>query len=296
MNLNAYRYTNADGEGPAYANLCVRAPAGTQFVDGTYHKYTIEWHTGDSTGSCQPHINFYFDDAYIGSVNVFVPTRGVRLVAGIWGGDANWCVGAALRTVCDVAPHAACVALGYRDGFPLWEEAYAYISSVTVTPFDEPRSTNYPQVYDEPSNHPTFTTLDIPAPSFPALRSGQHIDQPMFKAAAKPSSSLVVVVLVSAGIAVLVGLVVLFVVVLARHQRQRSWSTSTGGGSTGVTSTTSHASNPFGALFRSRLSTVAEGPDSQACSWGDHDHDHDLQLPSANTERSSLLVSVVAPT
>ena len=92
MNLNAYRYTNSDGEGPAYANLCVQAPLGTQFVDNSYHKYTVEWHTGDGTDSCKPHINFYFDDQYIGSVNVFVPTRGVRLVAGIWGGDSNWCV------------------------------------------------------------------------------------------------------------------------------------------------------------------------------------------------------------
>jgi len=89
MNLNAYRYTNSDGEGPAYANLCVRAP-GYDFVDEDYHTYTFEWHTGDNSDSCEPHINFYFDGDYIGSVNVFVPTRGVRLVMGIWGGDKNW--------------------------------------------------------------------------------------------------------------------------------------------------------------------------------------------------------------
>ena len=92
MNLNSYRYTNAEGERPAYANLCVRAPAGTSFADGAYHTYTFEWHTGDDDASCAPHINFYFDDDYIGSINVFVPTRGVRLVMGIWGGDTNWYV------------------------------------------------------------------------------------------------------------------------------------------------------------------------------------------------------------
>lgn len=101
MNLNSYRYTNADGEGPAYANLCVRAPPFTQFVDNDYHKYTMEWHTGDKgSTTCTPHINFFFDDQYIGSSNVFIPTRGSRLVIGIWGGDANWWVDAVIGGWC----------------------------------------------------------------------------------------------------------------------------------------------------------------------------------------------------
>jgi len=69
MNINNYIFTNNDGGGPGYANLCVRAPNGTQFIDSKYHTYTIEWHTGDST--CPPKVNFFFD----GKVSNFISCK-----------------------------------------------------------------------------------------------------------------------------------------------------------------------------------------------------------------------------
>ena len=41
-NLNNYVFANNNGAGPAYANLCVRAPEGKNFVDGEYHTYVEE--------------------------------------------------------------------------------------------------------------------------------------------------------------------------------------------------------------------------------------------------------------
>ena len=158
----------------------------------------------------------------------------------------------------------------------MWEEAYAYISSVKVTPFEESRSTNYPQVYDEPSNHPTFVEKSIAPPAFPALRTGQRVVQPAFKAAPQHKSSLVVVVLVTAGIVVLVALVLVVVIAMARHQRQRGRRDSDC-----TDQMSSSSGNPLGALIRSRLSTVAEAPGAE--SEGD----------TLTSERSSLLVSVV---
>ena len=45
-NLNNYVFANNNGAGPAYANLCVRAPEGKNFVDGEYH-------------TCVPFIHLY---------------------------------------------------------------------------------------------------------------------------------------------------------------------------------------------------------------------------------------------
>lgn len=117
-NLNTYQWTTNGGTGPAYANMCVSArrkekkkkaerlmmrKEGTvddegepfQLIgDGNFHKYTIDWHTGGGDGSDEgaggtkgakdPRVDFYVDDVYLGSNNVFVPTRGSRLLLAHW--------------------------------------------------------------------------------------------------------------------------------------------------------------------------------------------------------------------
>eukprot|EP00656_Telonema_subtile_P011146 TRINITY_DN15484_c0_g1_i2.p1 TRINITY_DN15484_c0_g1~~TRINITY_DN15484_c0_g1_i2.p1 ORF type:complete len:381 (+),score=65.17 TRINITY_DN15484_c0_g1_i2:492-1634(+) len=143
MNLNTYLYTNQDGTGPAYANMCVRSPSGKPFVDDQYHRYAFEWHTGSS--SCDARVDFFFDDEYIGTNDVFVPSRGSRLALGIWPAGANWV------------------------GEPDWEETKAYIAEVHICPFNQEYDSNYPQIYDQPSGHDSVWTAMPPMP--PVLRS-----------------------------------------------------------------------------------------------------------------------------
>lgn len=196
INLNTYRYTNADGMGAAYANMCVRAPFGTQFADGKYHKYTFEWHTGDDTTSCKPHVNFYFDEQYIGTVNVFVPTRGSRITIGIWGGNSNWV------------------------GLPEWSEAYAYVSSVSFTPFSEKRDANFPQIDDEPDNHPFWVAKTITPPPEPL---GPVFKRPVFKPLGPPPGDGILLAGTIAGIILaFVGVGAGFLLMLrVRRRRER---------------------------------------------------------------------------
>jgi len=128
MNINSYVVTDASGgEGPGYVNMCVKAPAGKDFIDDTYHSYAFEWHAGQD--GCKPRIDYFFDDEYIGTVDVFVPSRSSRLVFGMWPGNHNWV------------------------GNPDWEEAYGYVSEVHVCPFNEGNDASYPQIFDQPFNH-----------------------------------------------------------------------------------------------------------------------------------------------
>jgi len=125
MNLNSYVVTDASGgTGPGYVNLCVRAPPGQSFADDTYHSYAFEWHSGQA--GCKPRVDFFFDGQYIGTADVFVPSRASRFVFGMWPSTTNWA------------------------GNPDFEEAFAFVSDVSVCPFNEANDAGFPQVL-----HPT---------------------------------------------------------------------------------------------------------------------------------------------
>jgi len=145
MNINAYVVTDASGgEGPGYANLCVEAPAGQDFIDDKYHSYAFEWHSGGP--SCDPHIDFFFDAQYIGTVDVFIPSRASRLVLGMWPGGNNW------------------VSTPDFKG-----TKYAYISEVNICPFNEANDAAFPQVYDQPFNHQGLWEEIVLPPKLPGL-------------------------------------------------------------------------------------------------------------------------------
>lgn len=146
--MNNYVFANNNGAGPAYSNMCVRAPTGKSFVDGEYHTYAFEWHTGvagreagggggerpgNSSGhstDCATRVDFFFDGEYVGTNDVFVPTRGARFTFGVWPGGKNWC------------------------GQANWTDAYADIAEVHVCPFNEELDSMFPQVYDQPLTNP----------------------------------------------------------------------------------------------------------------------------------------------
>jgi len=131
MNLNNYIVTNNDGSGPGYNNMCARAPSGSNFVDpdpstAEYHTYAFEWHTGGP--GCKPRVDYFFDNKYVATNDVFVPSRGSRFNIGIWPG--KWA--------------------GATD----WKgSVHADIAEVHICPFNEPNDANYPQIYDQPFNY-----------------------------------------------------------------------------------------------------------------------------------------------
>ena len=129
-NLNNYVFSNNNGIGPGYANLCARAPNSRPFVDDQYHWYAIEWHSG--ADGCQPHVDFFFDGKYVGTNDAFVPTRAGRFLFGMWPGNKNWA--------------------GKPDG--TWKTADALISEVHICPFNEPYDSMFPQVFDQPFTSP----------------------------------------------------------------------------------------------------------------------------------------------
>ena len=126
-NLNTYLYSGNS----AIANVCARAPSGRQFADDEWHDYRIEWHAGnsddpDNTDGCTPKVNFFFDDEYVSTVDVFVPSRGSRFVFGMWSGNQNWV------------------------GTPDWTVAELLISEIKIEPFqNETFDSMYPQNVDQ---------------------------------------------------------------------------------------------------------------------------------------------------
>ena len=74
-------------------------------MDGEYHTYAFEWHTGSNATSpptasdncTSARVDFFLDDVYIATNDVFVPSRGSRFVFGVpiatneMGGVARWC-------------------------------------------------------------------------------------------------------------------------------------------------------------------------------------------------------------
>jgi hypothetical protein len=143
MNMNCYRWTNRDGTG-AYNNLFCHNKKSPFIGDGKYHTYRFDWHTGGDPGML-PRVDFYFDDAYVGTNDAFVPFMAGRLwvmfVApgngqpggnGSWNGviDQNFCRPSRLG---DVA-HYARVMVDY----------------VRITPFKEPNDHYAPSAFDQP--------------------------------------------------------------------------------------------------------------------------------------------------
>ena len=127
-NLNTYLYSGNS----AIANVCARAPKGKYFADDdNFHTYRFEWHAGNSddpenTNGCTPKVNFFFDDEYVTTVDVFVPSRGSRFVFGMWSGNHNWV------------------------GQPDWTEAELLISEIKIEPFhNEIFDSMYPQNVDQ---------------------------------------------------------------------------------------------------------------------------------------------------
>lgn len=157
-NLNNYLFATNGGTGPAYSNMCVGVfekntstssedDKGEPFAligDGKYHKYTIDWHSGGvkrPDGSVTPgHVDFYVDDIFMGSNNVFVPTRASRLTFGMWANSENiaW----------NNWPDDWSGVPG--DGF--FYLTHAYVSEVKISPHNEPNDIIVPATYDQPDN------------------------------------------------------------------------------------------------------------------------------------------------
>lgn len=152
MNCNAYRFTNGAGTG-AYVNLLAvkgqdgdaSNPVNWFFGDGKYHKYTIEWHTGDE-GTDQPAvINWFVDDDFVCSTNAFVPTAASRLWIGSWHHAKQRWAG----PIADMDP---------PKGSDPKEKLYHRVSikSVNVELFHEANDMYMPEVLDQPDM--TFVT------------------------------------------------------------------------------------------------------------------------------------------
>ena len=130
MNINCYRWTNSNGTG-TYSNLFCHKKTAPFLGDGNYHTYRFDWHTGGIDAA--PRVDFYFDDAYIGTNNAFVPYMAGRLWIMLWsprnvqpGGDGSW------NGVIDQS---------FRQPSKLGDVAcYArlMVDHVRITPFNEP--------------------------------------------------------------------------------------------------------------------------------------------------------------
>lgn len=169
-NFNNYVYTDGSGTGPAYSNMCASAKKqdGTpmQFMaDGNYHNYTIEWHTGvNASGSGW--VDFYIDGVYMGTNNVFAPTRGSRFYIAHWADTSK-------NRLWNGHPD------NWSGGTPGDGQTYnmtAYVSEVRITPFNEVRDIMYPDILDQPDGcippyfqrypvcHPLWAPAKIPPP------------------------------------------------------------------------------------------------------------------------------------
>ena len=149
MNCNTYQYTGGGGDGAIpYVNMPIISDEAV--VDGEkYHVYGFQWCTGHmgsgnaATGNApdksnpatweeEPHVSWYLDGAYMGTINAFVPSRYSRLTIGfIQTGNYNW--------------H------GDPDdwGTPV---NCAYISEVHIVPFHNDRDCWWPSPADQPIN------------------------------------------------------------------------------------------------------------------------------------------------
>lgn len=139
--------------------------------DGKYHNYTIVWHTSPKGDGSPSYTEFYIDGNYVGTNNVFSPTRGGRLTIAHWGPldkNALW----------NGRPN------NWQGGVPGDGKEYnstVYISEINVTPFNEDNDVMYPNMKDLPDGctptyhsrypsspdvcHPVWTAAKIPPPT-----------------------------------------------------------------------------------------------------------------------------------
>lgn len=144
VNLNNYLFTNNNGAGPAYANMCVKVTdsAGAPILfagDDQYHNYTIVWHSGDDASGdiTLAYVDTYIDGIYLGRNNAFVPTRGSRLWISLWPSSAHWNGNSN----------------SWGGGSPGDGKEYSQtvlLSSVRITPFNDPNDVMVPDPTDLP--------------------------------------------------------------------------------------------------------------------------------------------------
>lgn len=153
-NLNNYVFSNSNGGGNAYSNMCVRAPDGRSFIpnDGMYHSYAFEWHTGvnasednveqaNSSNCSAARVDFFLDSVYVATNDVFVPSRGSRFVFGVWGGSTKWVGEPSQWPDPSGSPSEKTISA-------------ANISEVHICPFTESGDANYPMLYDQSITSP----------------------------------------------------------------------------------------------------------------------------------------------
>ena len=144
MNMNCYRWTDCNGQG-TYCNLFCHSKSGPFVGDGKYHTYRFDWHTGSADTT--PRVDFYFDDAYIGTNDAFVPYMAGRLWImlldpnnGQLGDSGSWS-GA-------VDPDESFHQPSCTGEVPCY--ARVLVDYVHITPFNEPNDHYAPSAFDQP--------------------------------------------------------------------------------------------------------------------------------------------------
>lgn len=160
VNLNNYQYTQNSGTGPAYSNMCVRAYTRhgkdeykpfNLIGDDRYHNYTFNWHSG--SGEQHGRVDFFVDGQYLGTNNVFAPTRAGRLFIAHWPtNNREW----------NGVPNDWG---GGRAGDGKERSVETRISLVRITPFNEKNDLVYPATFDQPEGCvPNFMTPNVSSP------------------------------------------------------------------------------------------------------------------------------------
>ena len=163
LNMNNYRWTNGAGTG-TYSNMFTVHDKPLQ-GDGKYHNYRFDWHTGgkDKTGKFQrARVDFYFDDEFIGSNDLMVPSGASRYWILLWphgsggpGGSGSW--NGRISWWRDPATgqlHPNRDALGQplpatpSNGLALY--ASTWVSRVLIEPFYEENDRVFPTAFDQP--------------------------------------------------------------------------------------------------------------------------------------------------
>merc|ERR1712138_178176 len=111
--------------------------------------YRFDWHTGcrNFTGpNCEKRVDFFVDDVYIGTNNVFVPTRSSRLVIALRPSSTQKSIpdGYTWNNWPDYWGHQED---GVSTGAPGDSRMYlqhAFVSEIKITPFNEPNDVTYP--------------------------------------------------------------------------------------------------------------------------------------------------------
>lgn len=136
--------------------------------NSTYHTYRFDWHSGEFGNATSSYVDFYIDDIYMGTNNAFVPSRGSRLSLSLWGAGCVYrggcvcsrssgalvLVGSLLTAPGDTARRWNGWPNNWGGGKPGDGKSYtqtAYVSSVKITPFNEPNDIMYMALDDQPS-------------------------------------------------------------------------------------------------------------------------------------------------